>query len=153
MIETRVHGSVEAGFEPVQAAFAANFERYGEVGAACCVYLEGRCVVDLTGGVTTPGGTEPYTPDTLQMVWSSTKGVVAVAAHMLAQEGLLDFDAPVVEYWPEFGAEGKERIPVRWLFSHRARSANDVPRLYRRYISARIGPVRRSGTYPSARLR
>ena len=120
MIETRVHGSVEAGFEPVQAAFAANFERYGEVGAACCVYLEGRCVVDLTGGVTTPGGTEPYTPDTLQMVWSSTKGVVAVAAHMLAQEGLLDFDAPVVEYWPEFGAEGKERIPVRWLFSHRS---------------------------------
>ncbi|TMG03461.1 MAG: beta-lactamase family protein, partial [Chloroflexi bacterium] len=61
-----------------------------------------------------------YTPNTLQMVWSSTKGVVAVAAHMLAQEGLLDFDAPVVEYWPEFGAEGKERIPVRWLFSHRS---------------------------------
>ena len=120
MIETRVHGSVEAGFEPVQAAFAANFERYGEVGAGCCVYLEGRCVVDLTGGVTTPGGAEPYTPNTLQMVWSSTKGVVAVAAHMLAQEGLLDFDAPVVEYWPEFGAEGKERIPVRWLFSHRS---------------------------------
>jgi len=120
VIETRVHGSVEAGFEPVQAAFAANFERYGEVGAGCCVYLEGRCVVDLTGGVTTPGGAEPYTPNTLQMVWSSTKGVVAVAAHMLAQEGLLDFDAPVVEYWPEFGAEGKERIPVRWLFSHRS---------------------------------
>src|SRR5207245_7461347 len=54
------------------------------------------------------------------MVWSSTKGVVAVAAHMLAQEGLLEFDAAVVEYWPEFGAEGKERIAVRWLFSHRS---------------------------------
>src|SRR5262245_3187171 len=54
------------------------------------------------------------------MVMSSTKGVVAVAAHMLAQEGKLDFDAPVTRYWPEFGAEGKQDMPVRWLFSHRA---------------------------------
>src|SRR5207244_3198169 len=95
-------------------------ERLGEVGAACCIYREGRVVVDLQGGVATPAESNPYAADTLQMVWSSTKGVVAVAAHMLAQEGLLDFDAPVVEYWPEFGAEGKERIPVRWLFSHRS---------------------------------
>ena len=120
MIETRIHGSVEAGFEPVQDAFAANFERFGEVGAACCVHLHGRRVVDLAGGVTAPGGTEPYTPETLQMVWSSTKGVVAIAAHMLAQEGRLDFDAPVIKYWPEFGAEGKQDIPVRWLFSHKS---------------------------------
>jgi CubicO group peptidase (beta-lactamase class C family) len=120
VIETRIHGSVEAGFEPVQDAFAANFERFGEVGAACCIHVHGRRVVDLAGGVTTLGGTEPYTPETLQMVWSSTKGVVAIAAHMLAQEGRLDFDAPVIEYWPEFGAEGKRDIPVRWLFSHRS---------------------------------
>lgn len=107
-----MHGSVEPGLEPVQDAFAENFERHGESGAACCVYLGGRKVVDIWGGT--------YTPNTLQMVMSSTKGVVAVAAHILAQEGTLDFDAPVVEYWPEFGAEGKERMPVRWLFSHRA---------------------------------
>ena len=113
MIETRVHGSVESGFESVRQAFAANFERHGEVGAACCVYAEGRKVVDLWGGT--------YAPETLQMVMSSTKGVVAVAAHMLAQEGgRLDFEAPVTAYWPEFGAEGKSEIPVRWLFSHRA---------------------------------
>jgi CubicO group peptidase (beta-lactamase class C family) len=120
MIETEVHGSVQAGFEPVREAFAANFERHGEVGAACCVDLHGRRVVDLWGGAKKPGGEEPYAADTLQMVASTTKGVVTVAAHMLAQEGKLDFDAPVIEYWPEFGAEGKERIPVRWLFSHRA---------------------------------
>ena len=120
MIETRVQGFVKPGFEPVREAFAANFDRLGEVGAACCVYLEGRAIVDLYGGVTTPGGTRPYSTETLQMVMSSTKGVVAVAAHMLAQEGRLDFDAPGVEYWPEFGAEGKNDIPVRWLFSHRA---------------------------------
>jgi CubicO group peptidase (beta-lactamase class C family) len=120
VIETRVHGSVETGLEPVREAFAANFERFGEVGAACCVYLDGRKVVDVWGGLTRPGSAEPYSADTLQMVMSSTKGVVALAAHMLAAEGKLDFDAPVVEYWPEFGAEGKDHIPVRWLFSHRA---------------------------------
>jgi CubicO group peptidase (beta-lactamase class C family) len=122
VIETRIHGSVEAGFEPVQEAFAASFEQFGEVGAACCIHHKGRRVVDLAGGATTPGGTEPYTPETLQMVWSTTKGVVAIAAHMLAQEGRLDFDAPVAKYWPEFAeaAEGKQDIPVRWLFSHRS---------------------------------
>jgi len=120
VIETRVHGEVEAGFEPVQDAFAANFERFGEVGAACCVYVDGRPVVDLWGGTRRPRGEQPYSTETLQMVMSSTKGVVAVAAHMLAQEGRLDFEAPVTRYWPEFGAEGKQDMPVRWLFSHRA---------------------------------
>lgn len=115
-----MEGFVEAGFEPVREAFTANFEHRGEVGAACCIHLHGRTVVDLWGGLTTPGGTKPYTTDTLQLVASTTKGIVAIAAHMLAQEGKLDFDAPVIRYWPEFGAEGKERIPVRWLFSHRA---------------------------------
>jgi CubicO group peptidase (beta-lactamase class C family) len=120
MIQAPVGGSVESGFEPVQEAFAANFERYGEVGAACCVHLHGRRVVDLWGGATAPGGSEPYTADTLQMVWSSTKGVVAIAAHMLAQEGKLDFDLPAAEYWPDFAAEDKGGIPVRWLFCHKS---------------------------------
>lgn len=112
MIEVQVHGSVEPGLEAVRGAFADNFERHGEAGAACCVYLHGRKVVDLWGG--------DYGPDTLQMVMSSSKGVVAVAAHVLADEGRLDFDRPVVDYWAEFGAAGKRDMPVRWLFSHRA---------------------------------
>ena len=120
MIQTAIGGKVERGYDAVRDAFAANFERHGEVGAACCVYRNGRPVVDLWGGTTVPGGDTPYTGETLQLVMSSTKGVVSVAAHMLAQEGKLDFDAPVTDYWPEFGAEGKARIPVRWLLSHRA---------------------------------
>ncbi len=119
-ILTQIGGTVEKGFEPVREAFAANFERHGEVGAACCVYRRGRVVVDLWGGTTLPGGGRPYTAETLQMVWSTAKGVVALAAHILAQDGRLDFDTPVVEYWPEFAAEGKSGIPVRWLFSHQA---------------------------------
>ncbi len=120
MIEAPVQGFVSAGFEPVRGAFAANFEHRGDLGAACCIHLHGRPVVDLWGGVTAAGGTEPYTGDNLQMVMSTTKGVVAIAAHILAQEGRLDFDAPVAHYWPEFAAEGKTTIPVRWLLSHRA---------------------------------
>src|SRR5258706_4609535 len=120
MIESPVAGFVESGFEPVRDTFVANFERYGEVGAAFCVHRHGRVVVDLCGGVTEPGGSDAYTGDTLQMVMSTTKGVVAIAAHVLAQEGRLDFGAPVSDYWPEFAAEGKAGIPVRWLFSHRA---------------------------------
>jgi len=120
MIEARVSGSVEAGFEPVRDVFEANFAQHGEVGAAFCVHRHGRIVVDLWGGIKAPDGADPYTGNTLQMVMSTTKGVVAIAAHTLADEGRLDFDAPVVDYWPEFAAEGKADIPVRWLFSHRA---------------------------------
>jgi CubicO group peptidase (beta-lactamase class C family) len=119
MIQAQVEGSVESGFETVREVFAANFERHGEVGAAFCVHQHGRRIVDLWGGLTAPG-VDPYTADTLQMVMSTTKGVVAIAAHILAEEGRLDFDAPVSQYWPEFAAEGKGTMPVRWLFSHRA---------------------------------
>ncbi len=118
-IQTQVNGTVAKGFERVRDAFAANFEKHGDIGAACCVYLHGKPVVDLWGGAKTAGG-EPYTAETLQMVASTTKGIVAIAAHLLAQEGKLDFDAPVTRYWPEFGQAGKEDMPVRWLFSHRA---------------------------------
>ena len=58
--------------------------------------------------------------DTIALVASTTKGATAICAHLLAQRGELDLDAPVVKYWPEFGADGKEHIPVRWLLSHQA---------------------------------
>ena len=116
----QINGHVRAGFELVGAAFEANFVRRGEVGAACCVYVDGEAVVDIWGGTTTPGGGEAYTDRTLQLVASVTKGATAICAHRLAERGLLDLDAPVVEYWPEFGTNGKGRIPVRWLLSHRA---------------------------------
>ena len=62
----------------------------------------------------------PWNKDTIVLVASTTKGATAICAHLLAQRGELDLDAPVVEYWPEFGATGKEQIPVRWLLSHQA---------------------------------
>jgi CubicO group peptidase (beta-lactamase class C family) len=117
---TMIEGEVEAGFEPVREAFEANFSERGDIGAAVCVYLHGRSVVDLWGGVADRDTGRPWTRDTLQLVYSATKGVTATAAHLLVQRGELDLDAPVATYWPEFAANGKADIPVRWLMSHQA---------------------------------
>lgn len=117
---TTIDGEVEVGFEPVREAFAANFARHGDIGAAVCVYQDGRPVVDLWGGIADPDTDRPWARDTLQLVYSATKGATATAAHLLAERGALDLDAPVAEYWPEFAANGKTEIPVRWLLSHQA---------------------------------
>jgi CubicO group peptidase (beta-lactamase class C family) len=115
-----ISGSVAHGFEPVRAAFEANFARRGEVGAAVHVLIDGEPVVDLWGGAADAAGTRPWTPDALVNVWSTTKGWLALAMHMLANRGLLDFDAPVVHYWPEFARHGKDRVLVKHILTHTA---------------------------------
>ncbi|RJS23247.1 serine hydrolase [Corallococcus sp. H22C18031201] len=118
---TVMQGHVEDGWGRVADAFRANFAGSpGEVGAACCVYRDGRPVVDVWGGFADREAHRAWSPDTLALVASTTKGATALCAHLLAQRGELDLDAPVVKYWPEFGAAGKEQIPVRWLLSHQA---------------------------------
>ncbi|MFF0476605.1 serine hydrolase domain-containing protein [Streptomyces sp. NPDC004284] len=117
---TMIDGEIAPGFEAVREAFAANFAQYGDIGAAVCVYQHGRPVVDLWGGVADQETGRAWTRDTLQLVYSATKGTIATAAHMLVERGLLDLDAPVAKYWPEFAANGKAEIPVRWLLSHQA---------------------------------
>ena len=114
-----VDGSVESGFEGVREAFARNFTDHGDVGAGFSLYLEGNKVVDIWGG-TDPRNGRAYTADTLQLVFSTTKGATALSANLLAQRGQLDVDAPVATYWPEFARAGKERIPVGWLLCHKA---------------------------------
>ncbi|MET9027107.1 serine hydrolase domain-containing protein [Nocardia sp. NPDC004168] len=115
-----IEGTAAAGYEAVREAFAADFTEQGDIGAAVCVYLDGRPVVDLWGGTADPDTGRPWQRDTLQLVYSATKGVVATIAHLLAQRGELDLDAPVARYWPEFAAAGKADIPVRWLLTHQA---------------------------------
>ncbi|MBB5934340.1 serine hydrolase domain-containing protein [Streptomyces zagrosensis] len=117
---TTINGEVAAGFEPVREAFEANLEEHRDIGAAVCVYQGGRPVVDLWGGIADLETSRPWERDTLQLVYSATKGATATAAHLLAQRGALDLDAPVATYWPEFAANGKADIPVRWLLSHQA---------------------------------
>ncbi len=120
MADLQVGGLVEPGFEGVRDVFAANFERHGEVGAATSVYVHGRKVVDLWGGVADVDTGAPYDADTLQLVFSTTKGATALCANLLIQRGLIDPDAPVATYWPEFAQGGKQDIPVRWLLCHKA---------------------------------
>ena len=113
-----IAGQCADGFEPVRDAFAANFRKQGEVGAAFHVLLDGEPVVDLWGGAADAAGTRPWQPDTLVNVWSTTKGWLALAMHLLADRGLLDFEKPVAAYWPEFAAHGKERVLVKHLLTH-----------------------------------
>ncbi|MEY2425472.1 MAG: hypothetical protein QOI61_1044 [Actinomycetota bacterium] len=115
-----LEGSVEPGWEKVADAFAANFAAGKEHGAAVAVYADGKPVVDLWGGVADTNTGRPWQADTIVLVFSATKGMTAILASLLAERGDLDIDAPVASYWPEFAANGKEAIPVRWLLSHQA---------------------------------
>lgn len=119
-----VHGTVDSRFDAVRTAFGQNFERHGDVGAACCVWVDGRPVVDVWGGVADPTDGRAWEHDTPCIVFSTTKGVTAIAVNLLVQRGELDLDAPVARYWPEFAANGKGDVPLRWLLSHRAGLAN-----------------------------
>jgi CubicO group peptidase (beta-lactamase class C family) len=118
--EVEIQGSCDARFERVREVFAESFRTRDEVGAAVAVAIDGQLVVDLWGGHHERERTRPWQPDTLVNVYSTTKGVTALAAHRLVDEGKLDLDAPVAKYWPEFAQAGKGAIPVRWLLSHRA---------------------------------
>jgi CubicO group peptidase (beta-lactamase class C family) len=115
-----IQGRTDPRFERVREAFAQEFADGNELGAAVCVTLEGETVVDLWGGHQDRERTRPWRRETLANVYSTTKGITALALHRLVDEGLVDLDAPVARYWPEFAQAGKERIPVRYLLSHQA---------------------------------
>ncbi|MFI6405568.1 serine hydrolase domain-containing protein [Streptomyces sp. NPDC050548] len=115
-----IDGHCDPRFAAVRTAFEENFRDRDELGAAVTVTVDGETVVDLWGGWADAARTRPWEQDTLVNVWSTTKGPVALCAHILADRGLLDLDAQVATYWPEFAAAGKENILVRHLLSHRA---------------------------------
>ncbi|MEU6020014.1 serine hydrolase domain-containing protein [Micromonospora sp. NPDC047134] len=120
MTDTQIHGHVDDGFGPVADVFRDNFAHRREVGAAVAVYLRGRKVVDLYGGTADPRSGRPWTAQTPTVVFSCTKGIMAICAYLLVQQGRLDLTAPVTRYWPEFGQNGKAEIPVRWLLTHQS---------------------------------
>ena len=115
---TTVHGTTAAGFESLRDAFAAG-QAGDSGGAQLCVYRHGRKVVDLWGGRDKINN-RPYTDDTLTLCFSVSKGAAATMAHMLAERGMLEYEAPVARYWPEFAANGKSGITVSDILAHRA---------------------------------
>src|SRR5918912_4326908 len=117
---TTIHGRVAPGFEAVEAEFRKNFAERGDLGAATTVYYRGSKVVDLWGGYRERMSGAEWEENTIEIVFSTTKGMSAIALAVLNSRGYLDYDVPVVRYWPEFGQNGKENITVRQLISHQA---------------------------------
>jgi len=115
-----VHGDVGDGFGRVADAFAANFTEHGDVGAACTLWVDGHVVVDIWGGDADRSAGRAWQRDTLVITFSTTKGVTAVVCNRLIEQGRLDAEAPVAQYWPEFAANDKEAITVADVLSHRA---------------------------------
>ncbi len=115
-----VHGQCDSRFARVKEAFAENFAQGHEVGASLALMVDGKMAVDLWGGYADKACSRPWERDTIVNVFSTTKGMTTICAHRLVDQGLLDIDAPVSRYWPEFAQAGKQDLPVRHLLSHRA---------------------------------
>ncbi len=113
-----INGTCDAEFAHVRETFSENFRRRGEVGAAVCVYKDGKKVVDLWGGYKDLAKTQPWQEDTIVIMNSLAKSMSALCVHMLIDRGKIDFDAPVADYWPEFAQAGKKDVLVRHILSH-----------------------------------
>jgi len=113
-------GHYDARFAPVLDAFCENYRCEDEVGSAVCVVLDGRTVLDLWGGWRDGARTREWQHDTIVCMMSVSKGITGLAFSLLVDRGLVDIDAPVAEYWPEFAQNGKQELPVRYLLDHRA---------------------------------
>jgi len=115
-----IHGTTAPGFEAVAETFARHFRERRELGAAFCAYHRGVKVVDLWGGLADRQRGLPWEENTLAMVFSTTKGMAAMAMAVAHSRGLFELDQPVARYWSEFGQAGKEQITVRQLLAHQA---------------------------------
>jgi CubicO group peptidase (beta-lactamase class C family) len=115
-----INGMVSEGFGAVADAFTQNFEEFPEVGAGFALYVGGDLKVDISGGIADKASGTPWTDQTLQLVFSTTKGAVAICVAKLVEAGALSYDDLVADHWPEFAAGGKEAVTVRQMMSHQA---------------------------------
>ena len=118
--KARIAGYCDPAFAAVRDGFAQNFADGLELGASLAISIDGRNVVDLWGGFLDVDRTRSWDEDSLVCVFSCTKGVAAIATMWAVARGLVDLDAPVASYWPEFAAAGKDDLPVRYLLTHEA---------------------------------
>ena len=126
-----IHGFCDERFAAVREAFERNFADYGDVGASFAATVEGDFVVDLWAGHADAARTRPWQEDTIVNVYSTTKTMSFLSAFLLADRGLLDFNAKVADYWPEYGCNGKEATEVRHFMSHAAGVPGFAPPLER----------------------
>ncbi len=122
----KISGSCDDRFSAVREAFANNFKNGLEVGASVAVTVDGESVVDLWAGEAIAGG-EAWQEDTIVNVYSTTKTMAATSVLLAADRGLLDLDAPVARYWPEFAESGKDSVLVKHVMSHSAGLSGFAP--------------------------
>ena len=108
---------LRARLEPL---FRENFDKFNELGAAVSVWQNGEPIVDLQGGFRDARREKPWTPDTIVLIWSATKGLGSACVLHVLQEHEIDIEQRVAEFWPEFAEAGKEKITLAQLLSHQA---------------------------------
>lgn len=118
--EVNIYGTTANGWDFVRELLKENFEQERDLGGSVAIYHQGKLVVDLWGGWFDQARIKPYDNNTLQLVFSTSKGLVAVAVALCVQRNLLDYSALVTKYWPEYGQNGKENTTVADILSHRA---------------------------------
>jgi len=116
----KIEGICDKRFISAKNAFEKNFELGLEVGASFAVSLNGELVVDIWGGFSDSAKTKPWEKDTIVNVFSTTKVMTALCIYLLIDKGLIDVEAPVSKYWPEFNQANKEDVLVKHLLSHSA---------------------------------
>jgi CubicO group peptidase (beta-lactamase class C family) len=136
-------GDVDEGYGRVADAFRANLASGKEIGAAVAVYRDGRKVVDLWGGYRNGLTKEPWQPDTMVNMFSTTKGISALTFAVAVSRGLLSYDSKVADYWPEFAQAGKGDVTVRQLLGHQAglSALKQVPTLADVADPDRLAPI------------
>ena len=120
MAMTELHGEVDDAFKAVRDELTDQFANGKPLGAAVSVYTQQRKVMDHRGGLADEDEAKPWERDTLALSYSTTKGLAATCLHVLADRGLVDYDARVADYWPEFAQNGKEEITVYHILTHQA---------------------------------
>ena len=106
--------------EKIEKLIKKQVSEGSQIGVQVCAYQYGEKIVDTCSGTMGPNDSRPIQPDSLFCSWSTTKGVAATALHILADQGHIEYDAPVTEYWPEFGKHGKDKLTVAEAMSHQA---------------------------------
>lgn len=119
-MNSNIHGACDPKYVAVREEFERNLSERGDLGAAVCIYVDGHPVVDLWGGFADGDRTSPWQADTLACVASTGKAMAALCLLKLVESGVVDLDAPVSRYWPEYAQAGKGATLVRWFLSHRA---------------------------------
>src|SRR5438132_8192906 len=100
--------------------FEENFQKFGDLGAAVSIWQNGKALVYLYGGFKDARRQEPWTDDTLVLIWSATKGLGSACVLHVLQEHKIDIERRVTEFWPEFAQDGKKKITLAQLLSHQA---------------------------------